>query len=157
MRLTDLLPEEHILIDLKAEDRDSAIKQLLSVLNKDQIIADFDQAYQAILEREKIMTTGVGNGIAIPHCKHVSCPNFAVAFGMHRKGINFESIDKKPAKLIFLLIGPENNPSLHIKLLSRISRLMSNEDLRAQLIKCKSPGEALQLLQEEEDYYFDIE
>ena len=157
MRLTDLLPEEHIIIDLNVNERDAAIKELLTVLNKDQVISDFDQAYQAILEREKIMTTGVGNGIAIPHCKHGSCPNFAVALGVHRKGINFDSIDKKPAKIIFLLIGPENNPSLHIKLLSRISRLMSNEDLRAQLLDCKTPQEALQLLQEEEDYYFDIE
>jgi len=157
MRLTDILLEDHIILNLKAKTRDKAIKELLTKLNESQAVADFDQAYSAVLEREKIMTTGVGNGIAIPHCKHNSCPNFAVGLAVVPQGIDFEAIDKKPAKIIFLLIGPENNPSLHIKLLSRISRLMSNEELRQQIIKSKTPAEVLEHINAEEDYYFDIE
>ncbi len=157
MRLTDILLKEHVKIKLESTTRDEAIKELLTLLDQNKRVADMDEAYHAILEREKIMTTGVGNGIAIPHCKHTSCPNFAVALGIHSKGIQFESIDKKPAKIIFLLIGPENNPGMHIKLLSRISRLMSNEDLRNQLLKCKTSDKALELIEEEENYYFDID
>ena len=77
--------------------------------------------------------------------------------GIHKKGLNFESIDKKNVRIMFLLVGPENNPGLHIKLLSRISRLMSNEDLREELLECKTAEDALNLLQEEENYYFDLD
>lgn len=157
MRLTDILLEEHIQIPLKAADRDDSIKKLLTLLDKNNMLADFKQAYQAVLEREKLMTTGVGNYVAIPHCKHNSCPNFAVALGVQLQGVDFSSVDKKKAKIIFLLVGPENNPGMHIKLLSRISRLMSNEDLRQHLLNCKKPSEILRVINEEEDYYFDLD
>jgi PTS system fructose-specific IIC component len=157
MRLTDILLSDYIKIPLDVKDRDEAIKKLVMLLGQFEVIADTEQAYKAVLDREKIMTTGVGNGIAIPHCKDSSCPNFAVALGVHSKGLNFESIDKKDVRIIFLLVGPENNPGLHIKLLSRISRLMSNEDLRDELLDCKTAEDALNLLQEEENYYFDLD
>lgn len=157
MRLTDILSTDYVKIPLDSKDRNEAIKKLVELLTENEVIADSETAYKAVLDREKIMTTGVGNGIAIPHCKDNSCPNFAVALGINQKGINFDSIDKKEVKIVFLLVGPENNPGLHIKLLSRISRLMSNEDLRENLLKCKSAEEVLELLDEEENYYFDIE
>lgn len=157
MRLYDILDKSHVQIPLKASSRDDSISALISLLDDGEILADKDRAYQAVLEREKIMTTGVGNGIAIPHCKDNSCPNFAVALGIHPKGINFESIDKKDVKIVFLLVGPENNPGLHIKLLSRISRLMSNEELRDQLMESKTADDVVSLIEEEENYYFDLD
>ncbi|MEJ2055720.1 MAG: PTS sugar transporter subunit IIA [Calditrichaceae bacterium] len=120
MRLTDILLSDYIKIPLDAKNRDEAIKNLIALLGEHEAIEDTDQAYKAVLDREKIMTTGVGNGIAIPHCK-------------------------------------DSNPGLHIKLLSRISRLMSNEDLREEILDCKTAEEALNLLQEEENYYFDLD
>ncbi len=110
-----------------------------------------------MLEREKIMTTGVGNGIAIPHCKHPDSPEFSVCLGIQAKGVDFQSIDKNPVKIMFLLVGPENNPGLHIKLLSRISRLMSNEELRQQLLSCETDQEAYTLIHDEENYFFEID
>jgi len=157
MRLSNILVPKQISLPLAAKDRDSAIRELLSLLDKNQLLTNFDEAYQAVLDREKIMTTGVGNGIAIPHCKHSSCPNFAVAMGIHTEGIDFRSIDKKDVNIIFLLVGPENNPGLHIKLLSRISRLMSSDDLRDQVLETSSPEEMLELLRDEEDYLFDLD
>ncbi len=157
MRLTDILLKEHVLLPVKSGTRDDCIDELIEVLDKNDRIADKKAAYEAVLEREKIITTGVGNGIAIPHCKDKSCPNFAVALGVHNKGLDFESIDKKKVKIVFLLVGPENNPGLHIKLLSRISRLMSNEELRNMILKCKKPEEVIDLINEEENYYFDLE
>lgn len=157
MHLTDILLEDHIILPLASLDRDGSIKELVNLLAEKGQITDAGQAYQAVLEREKIMTTGVGNGIGIPHCKHSSCPNFAVALGIQSKGINFESIDKKKVKIIFLLVGPENNPGMHIKLLSRISRLMSNDELRTSLLKSKTAKKILELINEEENYYFDLD
>ena len=157
MRLTDILLTEHIILPLKASQRDEAIKELINMLAEKDLITDVDQAYAAVLEREKLMTTGVGNGIGIPHCKDKSCPNFAVALGIQPKGIKFESIDKKDVKVVFLLVGPENNPGMHIKLLSRISRLMSNEELRQSILKSKDAQKIHDLIDDEENYYFDID
>lgn len=157
MRLTDILQTDHILVPLKSNERNAAIKELVEKLKENEQITDAEKVYEAVLEREKLMTTGVGNGIAIPHCKDASCPNFAVALGIQTKGIKFESIDKKAVKIVFILVGPENNPGMHIKLLSRISRLMSNEELRHNILKTKKVEKIQTLIDDEENYYFDID
>jgi PTS system fructose-specific IIC component len=157
MRLTDVLKKELIKIPLEGTTRNACIQELIECLSVNNLINNNDAIFKAVLDRENIMTTGVGNGIAIPHCKHEASPEFAVCLGIHTKGVDFESIDKKPVKIIFLLVGPENNPSLHIKLLSRISRLMSNEDLRHQLLLARKTDEALQLVEDEENYFFEID
>ena len=157
MRLTDVLNEDFVNISLSGTNRDECIKELIEKLATAQKIINEENIFDAVLEREKIMTTGVGNGIAIPHCKHTDSPNFAVCLGIQQKGVDFQSIDKKNVTIIFLLVGPENNPGLHIKLLSRISRLMSNEELREQLLECKSDKEAYDLIHDEENYFFEID
>jgi fructose-specific phosphotransferase system IIA component len=157
MRLTDVLTEDLTNISLKGTTRDECIKELIDKLAENKKISGGKKIFEAVLEREKIMTTGVGNGIAIPHCKHADSPEFAVCLGIQSKGVDFQSIDKNPVKIIFLLVGPENNPGLHIKLLSRISRLMSNEDLRQQLISCETNQEAYTLIHDEENYFFEID
>jgi fructose-specific phosphotransferase system IIA component len=157
MRLTDVLNENLVNISLDGTSRDECIKELIDKLSDTETIKNVDSIFEAVLEREKIMTTGVGNGIAIPHCKHADSPEFAVCLGIQPKGVDFQSIDKKDVNIIFLLVGPENNPGLHIKLLSRISRLMSNEELRQQLLECKSDQDAYNLIQDEENYFFEID
>lgn len=157
MRLTDILLADHIKLKPESCTRDEAIRELIELLAAKDLITDVEQAYTAVLEREKLMTTGVGNGIAIPHCKDKSCPNFAVALGVYSKGIKFDSIDKKDVKIVFLLVGPENNPGMHIKLLSRISRLMSNEELRQGILKSKDAQKVQELIDDEENYYFDLD
>ena len=157
MRLTDVLHKDLIKIPLAGKDRDATIKELIKVLKGKNSITNEKSIFLAVIDREKIMTTGVGNGIAIPHCKHQDSPDFAVSLGINPEGLDFESIDKKAVKIVFLLVGPENNPGLHIKLLSRISRLMSNEELRQQLIESKDAEEALNYIEEEENYFFEID
>jgi fructose-specific phosphotransferase system IIA component len=157
MRLTDVLNENFVDISLSGTNRDECIKELIDKLVTAKTINNADSIFDAVLEREKIMTTGVGNGIAIPHCKHSDSRNFSVCLGIQRKGIDFQSIDKKDVNIIFLLVGPENNPGLHIKFLSRISRLMSNEELRQQLLECNSDKEAFDLIHDEENYFFEID
>lgn len=157
MRLTDVLKTELIKIPLAGKSRDDCIKELIEKLSENNTIKSTETIFSAVIERERIMTTGVGNGIAIPHCKHSDSPEFAVCLGVHSGGVDFESIDKKPVKIVFLLVGPENNPGLHIKLLSRISRLMSNEELRNQLQSCQNDNDAYNLIHEEENYFFEID
>ena len=157
MRLTDVLKVELTNIAMKGTTRDDCIQELIDRLIETKRIAKGKKIFDAVLEREKIMTTGVGNGIAIPHCKHPDSPDFAVCLGVQSKGVDFQSIDKNPVKIIFLLVGPENNPGLHIKLLSRISRLMSNEELRQQLLSCETDHEAYNLIHDEENYFFEID
>ena len=157
MRLTDVLKENLINISLKSTTRDACIKELIEKLLETKAISKENSIFNAVLEREKIMTTGVGNGIAIPHCKHADSPEFAVCLGIQPKGVDFQSIDQNPVKIIFLLVGPVNNPGLHIKLLSRISRLMSNEELRQQLLSCENDQAAFELIHEEENYFFEID
>ncbi len=157
MRLTDVLKSEFVKIPLSGTTRDECIDELIDLLSENKIISGKKSIFDAVLEREKIMTTGVGNGIAIPHCKHQDSPEFAVCLGVHPGGVDFQAIDKKNVRIIFLLIGPENNPGLHIKLLSRISRLLSNEELRNKLIDSSDNNSAYELIQDEENYFFELD
>jgi fructose-specific phosphotransferase system IIA component len=157
MRLTDVLKNDFVKIPLQGSSRDACIQELIDILAENNTLTNKQSVFDAVLEREKIMTTGVGNGIAIPHCKHQDSPDFAVCLGIHPKGIDFKAIDKKDVHIVFLLIGPENNPGLHIKLLSRISRLMSNEELRNQLIESSDNNAAFELIQDEENYFFELD
>jgi len=157
MRLTDVLLKDLIKISLRGKTRDTCIKELIEKLFESKLIKSKETILKAVLEREKIMTTGGGNKIARPQCKHSDSPEFAVCLGIQSSGVDFAAIDKKPIKIIFLLVGPENNPGLHIKLLSRISRLMSNEELRSQLSAAKNKDEAYDFIKEEENYFFEID
>lgn len=154
MRLTDLLISKHIKIPLQARERNNSIREIIETMHGD--IPNIETAYHAVLEREKIMTTGVGNEIAIPHCKYADVENFIIGMGITKEGINFNSIDNKNVKLIFMLIGPENDPQGHIKLLSRISRLMNNSDFRIMLINSSSAEDALNLIEEEENNHSEM-
>lgn len=148
MLLTDLLSAGQIKIPVISSDRDEAILELLTLIGGKT--DDPLRAYKAVLEREKIMTTGVGNAIAIPHCKDASCPEFIAAMGISSHGLDFKAIDNLNVHIIFLLLGPADEPNKHIKLLSRISRLMSNAPFREKLLKCSKADEAYFLLIDEE-------
>jgi mannitol/fructose-specific phosphotransferase system IIA component (Ntr-type) len=148
MLLGDILVANQIKIPVQAVEKSAVIAELMDVIGHK--INDKELLYKAVLEREKIMTTGVGNGIAIPHCKSPACPQFVIALGISPAGIEFNAVDSKKVNLIFLLLGPEDAPNIHIKLLSRISRIMNNGALRRQLIDCASGKQAYELIQNAE-------
>jgi fructose-specific phosphotransferase system IIA component len=156
MKLVDVLKPEYIKIPLSSSTKEGVIKELIRVLYEKRAIEDEDPVFQAAMEREKIMTTGVGRQVAIPHCKLKDCDTFSIAFGISVDGIDFSAIDEQPVKIVFLLVGPEENPGMHIRLLSRISRLISKETLREKLLQVKSREEAYDLLKTEEEKYFEI-
>jgi len=156
MKLVDVLQPQFIKIPLEKNTKEEVIRELISVLKVHHQVEDEEAIFQAVLEREKIMTTGVGNGVAIPHSKHSSCKFFAIALGVHPGGVDFQAIDKQPARIIFLLIGPEENPGTHIRLLSRISRIISREKVREQILNSHSAEEIYNILKEQESKFFEI-
>ena len=154
MNLVDVFKPVYIKLPLEKNSKAEVIKELVEILNKNKAILNPEGVIEAVFDRERIMTTGVGNGVAIPHCKHKDSRNFAIALGIHQTGIDFEAIDKKPAKIIFLLVGPEDQPGTHIKLLSRISRIISKDEVREKVLNCKTPQELFDLIKEEESQFF---
>jgi len=139
MNIIDILQKEHIELNLKADTKTDIILELLTLLNKNNAIAAVDDLKTEIVKREEMMSTGIGKGIGLPHCKSSKVDKMILAVGRHRKGIvDYESLDDEPVKLIFLLISPEDKPNDHINMLARISRIVKLDYIRASLISAGS-------------------
>lgn len=156
MKLTDLLAESFIIPELSSDSKEGVINELIDLFNGDPRVKDLEKVRQAVLEREKIMSTGVGKGFAIPHGKTELVTEILCAFGKSSTPIEYQALDAQPVYLIFLLIGKDNLVSLHIKLLSRISRMMTKDTLREKLVAAKTKAEIINVFKEEEETYFDL-
>jgi fructose-specific phosphotransferase system IIA component len=131
------------------------IDQMIQIISTSPKVLDIEKVRTAIFDREKIMSTGVGNGFAIPHGKTDAVTDVVAAFAVTAKAIDYESLDEQPVRLIFLLVGKDSMVGPHIKLLSRISRLMNKEDFRAKLLTADSPKAVMEVFKTEEATYFD--
>lgn len=154
MNLRDLLTEDLIRIPLQNVEKTKIIEELVEILYNTHKIDNRDQVLQAVLEREKVMSTGVGDAVAIPHGKSEGVQSLSASFGITRVPVDFDAIDDKPVRLIFLLVGSPDQTGPHLKALSRISRLLHKEEFRQQLLKAKTPKEALQAICDEEKSHF---
>lgn len=139
-----------------AKNKQEAINKLVDTLKSKVDDAVLDSVRKSVFEREAIMSTGVGKGLAIPHGKAKELADNHAAFAILDEPVPYESIDDKPVKIIFMLVGPEANNSTHIKMLSRISRLMNNADFRERLIQCDTAESIINIFKGEEAQYFDI-
>jgi fructose-specific phosphotransferase system IIA component len=151
MKITDLLNEHNVLPKLDVTDKNQALNALVMAMQKAVGFDLAEKALSAVLERESIMSTGVGKGLAIPHGRVNGITTNYAAFACLKSPIEYGSIDGKEVNMIFLLVGPETQNSLHIKLLSRISRLMNNDDFRESLLACNSTSDMLNLFAVEEN------
>jgi fructose-specific phosphotransferase system IIA component len=151
MKISDLLNEHNVLPALEVSDKTQALKVLVDAMQKSVGFDIAEKAYQAVLDRESIMSTGVGKGLAIPHGRVNGITINYAAFACLKHPIDYGSIDGKVVNMIFMLVGPETQNSLHIKLLSRISRLMNNDEFRETLVKCETAGQMLELFETEEN------
>lgn len=155
MQISAILEEQFIAIDLPSEGKEEALNSMVDMLGASSKVRDLEKVRQAILERERLMSTGVGHGFAIPHGKTDALEDILAAFAITRKPIDFQALDNQPVQLIFMLVGRETHVGTHLKLLSRISRLMNNEDFRRQLLTAGSSQEVLRLFDQEEHRYFE--
>ncbi len=150
MLLTDLLTPGRISIPFQAVDKESAIRQLVELFAADAGIAQVDEVLRAVQEREAVLSTGVGNGVAIPHGKSPAVPELGMAVGLLESPVDFEALDGQPVRLIFLLVGPETAAGAHIKALSRISRLVRHAAVRERLFAVGDARAFLAALEEAE-------
>ncbi len=150
MLLTDLLTVDRIKIPLAARSKDEILRELVAVVRDATGSAEHDDILRAVRERESVLSTGIGNGVAIPHGKSPVVPDLIMAAGSTPVPIDFDSLDGEPVSLFFLLVGPETAAGPHIKALSRISRLVRRDDARERLIRSTSPEEFFRALQEAE-------
>lgn len=155
MKICEILKVESIIPSMNSTDKESAIKELVYSFKDDPRVKDVDEVYHAVIEREKIMSTGVGKGFAIPHAKTNAVNEIIAAFGKLDTPIDFQSLDDQPVKLIFLLVGKENLVGPHIKLLSRLSRMMNLDEFRENLANAKTAEEIYNLFETEEKQYFE--
>ena len=105
------------------------------------------------MERERLCSTGIGGGIGIPHGKLKNLASLVLGFGLSRRGVDFDSLDGRPAHLFFLMLTPEDSAGLHLKLLARLSRLLKNDEFKSQLMRAKSPEEILEIIQEKDEAF----
>ena len=156
MKITEVLEEQLVQTNLAGTTKEEVINAMVDLVAKSSKVLDTEKVRQAIFEREKIMSTGVGNGFAIPHGKTDAVSDIIAAFATTAQPIDYQSLDEKPVRLVFLLIGRDNMVGPHIKLLSRISRLMGKEDFRNRLLELKTPQEVLESFRQEEAIYFEL-
>ena len=150
MTLLDLISKKSIIIGLKGTEKQEIIEELVNALDEGSQITNRDQILEAVLQREGIMSTGIGHGIAIPHGKSEAAKTLSGVLGIKEEGVDFESLDGQPAYIFFLLISAANVSGPHIKALARISRLLKGERFRNLLIQAKSSEEVLSIISGEE-------
>ena len=153
MKLSEILDEENILPDLKARDKKKVLEELVDTLVNNNPSLDKDSLVKVLLERERLGSTGIGDGVAIPHGKFHGVSEPIISFGRSRKGLDFESMDGQPAYLFFLLVAPENSASVHLKALARIAKILKNDAFRKVLMETEAREELYKtIIQNDEDF-----
>jgi len=153
MKILDILPPENIVSDLNGSGKLEVLEELSGALAARHPEIAKDRLVEVLLEREKLGSTAIGEGIAIPHGKLPKIPGVLAAFGRSKKGVDFESLDGGLTQLFFLLVAPEDASGAHLKALARVSRLLRDKDFRGRLLAADGPQQIYQTIREEDDKY----
>jgi len=151
MKITDMLKREFVVEQLKAGNKRDALAELAGVFALGRIKVDSEAMLHVLLERERLGSTGIGDGIAIPHGKLPGLEEMVVSFGRSREGIAFEAMDGKPVHLFFLLMAPENSAGQHLKALAKISRMLKDANFRKSLLEAKMHEDLFRIIAEKDD------
>lgn len=151
MKITELLKRDTVIMNLTASNKEAVIDELVEKLNGANRLNSKAEFKEAILKRESQSTTGIGEGIAIPHAKTKAVKQPAICFGRSVSGINYESLDGQPAHLFFMIAASEGANNTHLETLSRLSTLLMDEGFRKQLLEAKDEEELLRLFDEKEN------
>ena len=153
MKILDYLKEEWVIPDLKGTDKRAVLEELSGVLVNPCQVASAEELLQVLLDREKLGSTGIGEGIAIPHGRLKKLKHFFIAFGRSVKGVDFDSIDRHPSQLFFLVLAPENSAVDNLKLLGRIVTLLKDASFKKRLMEASSTEELFRVISEEDEKY----
>lgn len=133
---------------LNAATREEVVESLLDVIDQNQLVPNLEEFSQAISDREKIVTTGIGMGVAIPHAKLPSLDHFFIVIGITQQGVDWNALDGAPVRLVFMIGGPDDKQTEYLQILSGITQAIKNEDRRKQLLSAKDPKEVMALLED---------
>jgi len=146
MKLSKFCEEDVVSFNLKAGTKNEAIEELVDLAARSNMVRDHDELLQSVLEREKLVTTGVGYGVAFPHAKTRAVKGIVIAFGRSEQGIDFQAMDKKPVRLFFLIAAPEDAIGAHLNVMARLSFQMRSEKNREKLLNARTAGEVFMVL-----------
>jgi nitrogen PTS system EIIA component len=150
MKMGEILQESCVVADLKGRTKKEVLLELINALKDAGLVEDVEKAVGVVLEREKLGSTGIGDGVAIPHGKMKGLGNILCAFGKSKEGLDFDAVDSKPVHIFFLLLAPEDSASLHLKTLSRISKLLRDPSFRKRLVELTSSRDIYNAIIEED-------
>ena len=151
MRLSDYLRPEYVALGLEADSKEDLLERMVDLAGKNPHVQDKSKVRSAIFEREKIMSTGVGKGFAIPHGKTDAVDDIVLSFAVTQEPVDYASMDNEPVRLVLLLVSRDNLVGQRLKLLSRASKVMNNDEAREDLLKATSIQEILSIFQREEE------
>lgn len=146
MKLSKFCDENLIAFDMSATDKEGAIKELVEMAGKSPLVKDSEMLLTDVLERESLVTTGVGYGVAFPHSKTRATKGIVIAFGRSAEGVEFDAIDGKKVTLFFLIAAPEDAIGAHLNVMARLSYMMKVEENRNKLMEVASPAELFAVL-----------
>ncbi len=148
MKVTRYISDRCIIPHLQAESKDEVLRKLAAKAVELYPELDLEDIIEVLLDRERLGTTGIGNGVAIPHGKLVELDNIVIVLGRSLEGVPFESADNKPAKIIFLILAPEGAATRYLKILAQVSRLVKSQDMRQKLLDAKDAGQIVKIIEE---------
>jgi nitrogen PTS system EIIA component len=135
VKLSDILRESCVIADIKGVTKREILSEMVETLKKAKLIDDIDSVVEIIMERESLGSTGIGDGVAIPHGKMKKLSTILCAAGRSKEGVNFDAVDRQPVHIFFLVLAPEDSASLHLKVLSRISKVLRDQSFRKKILK----------------------
>ena len=144
-RLKKLLTEETIFLDLQADTKEGIIREILERLAATNKILDLEAAFNAIMEREKKMSTGMENGIAIPHGKTDRIDDLVAAIGRKKEGVDFDSMDRQPSRIFVMTVSPMSHSGPHLQFLAEVSRLLKDAEARERLIQSRTARDVIDI------------
>ena len=151
MKILDILEVNSIVPELKGRTKKLVLEELIDAVKQHKPHIDSDRLMKVLLERERLGSTGIGDGIAIPHGKLKDIEDLVLSFGRSIEGIDFESMDGKPVHLFFLLVAPEACAGIHLRALAKIARLLKNGTVRKRLAKVDNREDIFSIIQQEDE------
>ena len=151
VKVTDYMSEDLISLKLKSKNKDDVLMELADLIAvSPEVHNEENVIYKALIEREKLGSTGIGKGVAIPHAKTDAADRLTIAFGISKEKIDFKSLDNENVNIFFVFASPMKDSQVYLKVLARISRLIREEEFRNELLACKTPAEVIECINKKE-------